>query len=69
MKYRCGDSIGDTKTNGVLINGCFYPYPSQKKLNRVHSVSVNNDRIFVDGCEWKNGAWKRTLRAVLECAF
>lgn len=69
MKLHCGDSIGATETNGVLINDCFYPYPSQKKQNRLHSVSVVNDKIFIDGYEWRDGVWKRTLRAVLECMF
>lgn len=69
MKYVCGDTIGQTDTNGVCINGQFYPYPSQKRMNKLHTVVVNDDAIYIDGHEWKNGAWKRTLRAVLACAM
>ncbi len=68
MKYVCGDAIGWTDINGVCINGQFYPYPSQKRSDKLHTVVVNDGAVYIDGHEWKNGVWKRTLRAVLACA-
>lgn len=48
----------------ISINGVKYSYPNIHK--RSHRISQVNDRIFVDGYEWTNGKWERTLRAMVE---
>ena len=36
------------------------PYPFVEARN----ITMINGKVFVDGYEWKDGAWKKTLRAM-----
>ena len=48
--------------NKVIINGKEYKKPG------VGNTLVTSDNcIFINGYEFKNGKFKRTLRAILEC--
>ena len=48
-------------SNGVLeINGEQIPYPFAEARN----ITMINGKVFVDGYEWKDGVWKKTLRAM-----
>ena len=56
-------------TNGVVIEdnritlGDKILPPLPKKYSSVSFTNIN-DEIFINGYEWKNGYWKRTLRAL-----
>lgn len=47
----------------LCVNGWNVPWPSKKRGS--HRVSQRNERLFVDGYEWKNGTWKWSLIAFL----
>lgn len=45
----------------VIINGIKLPaLPSKCRCN---SVTTINNKVYIDGYEFKNGKWKKTLRA------
>lgn len=44
----------------IYVNGKEIPCPFENPNN----ITVINDKVFVDGYEWKNGEWKRTIRAM-----
>lgn len=46
----------------VVINGKEY-----KKPGIGNTLVQSNNHIFINGYEFKNGKFKRTLRAILEC--
>lgn len=67
--YQDCDSIPRSDDNNVVIanrdgkivlNGEEIEYPNKEH----HSVTIINNSVFVDGLEYKNGEWKRTLRAL-----
>lgn len=41
-------------------NGEQIPYPFAEARN----ITMINGKVFVDGYEWKDGVWKKTLRAM-----
>lgn len=51
------------RNDELYINGFKAPLPNPKR--KYHRVYQNNDRLFVDGYEWKNGTWKWSLIAFL----
>ena len=53
--------------NRVIINGVEVP-PCPSKSKNVKSCVIN-DKIYVNGFEFKNGEWKRTLSALLHWLF
>lgn len=60
--------ISYSEQNGIIIdNDILYykgqEYPLPKKCGG-HSVTMIDDHIFVDGYEFKDGKFKRTLRAL-----
>lgn len=53
--------------NKVFVNGSpLPPVPSAK--SSVNLSQVGN-RLYVNGYEYRNGRWKRTLRAILHALF
>lgn len=48
--------------NKLIINGKEY-----KKPGIGNTLVQSNNHIFINGYEFKNGKFKRTLRAILEC--
>lgn len=46
----------------VWINGEELPEVPSKKQG--YNQTVINNKIYIDGYEWKNGKWKRTLKAL-----
>ena len=57
-------SNSDTQIIGstVRINGEQLPkLPSRSGSS---SVTVINNKVFINGYEWKDGKWQRTLRAL-----
>lgn len=43
----------------VIINGIELPKPPTGCYN----VTTINNKVYIDGYEFKNGAWRKTLRA------
>ena len=61
----CQGIISDKNT--VMINGVEIPLPPATKEGR--NISIINGKVFVDGYEWKNGKWQKTLRALYHKYF
>ena len=59
-------SIVNSREKWIEINGVRYPFPKRVKG---HSVSQIDNHIFVDGYEFKDGKFKRTLRALYHLLF
>lgn len=59
-------SIVNSKEKWIEINGIKYQFP--KKI-KGHSVSQIDNHIFIDGYEFINGKFKRTLRALYHLFF
>lgn len=55
--------IGDD----ICINGEQIPRPPHRLKSS--NVAVINNQVFINGYEWKNGQWKRTLRALWYSIF
>jgi hypothetical protein len=62
-EYISGNTV--VKDNQVWINGTPLPPAPCKGYN----LTVINDKVFIDGYEYKNGKWKRTLRALWHLWF
>jgi hypothetical protein len=43
----------------IIVNGVKLPQPPTGSYN----VTMINDKVYVDGYEFKNGKWKKTLKA------
>lgn len=53
--------------NKVFVNGSLLsPVPG---ANSSVSLSQVGNRLYVNGYEYRNGRWKRTLRAILHALF
>lgn len=59
-------SIVNSREKWIEINGVRYKFPKRVKG---HSVSQIDNHIFVDGYEFKDGKFKRTLRALYHLFF
>lgn len=53
--------------NRVTLGGKVLP-PLPKKYSSVSLTHINGE-IFINGYEWKNNQWKRTLRALWHWFF
>lgn len=53
------------KDNQVWIDGIALP-PAPCTS---HNVTIINNKVFIGGYEYKNGKWKRTLRAIWHLWF
>lgn len=51
--------------NQVWINGTLLPPAPCKGYNS----TVIDNKVFLDGYEFKNGKWRRTLRAIFHLWF
>ena len=59
-------SIVNSREKWIEINGVRYKFPKRVKG---HSVSQVDNHIFIDGYEFINGKFKRTLRALYHLFF
>ena len=59
-------SIVNSKEKWIEINGIKYQFP--KKI-KGYSVSQIDNHIFIDGYEFINGKFKRTLKALYHLFF
>jgi len=56
----CNIISGACVINGtVVVNGVELPPPPTK----CYSTTIINNKVYIDGYEFKNGKWKKTLRA------
>ena len=66
QKNKKNYSIVNSKEKWIEINGIKYQFPKRIKG---HSVSQIDNHIFIDGYEFINGKFKRTLRALYHLFF
>jgi len=59
--YECDKVI--VQDDDVIFNGQQIGAPRKRK--RIRTLYANNGRICIDGFEYKDGKWKRTLWALL----
>ena len=59
-------SIVNSREKWIEINGVRYKFPKRVKG---HSVSQVDNHIFIDGYEFIDGKFKRTLRALYHLFF
>lgn len=59
-------SIINSREKWIEINGVKYKFPKRVKG---HSVSQIDNHIFIDGYEFIDGKFKRTLRALYHLFF
>ena len=59
-------SIVNSREKWIEINGVKYKFPKRVKG---HSVSQVDNHIFIDGYEFIDGKFKRTLRALYHLFF
>lgn len=59
-------SIVNSREKWIEINGIRYKFPKRVKG---HSVSQIDNHIFIDGYEFIDGKFKRTLRALYHLFF
>ena len=59
-------SIVNSREKWIEINGVRYKFPKRLKG---HSVSQVDNHIFIDGYEFIDGKFKRTLRALYHLFF
>ena len=57
-KSRIGSGSNLTECS-IVVNGVKLPQPPTGAYN----VTMINDKVYIDGYEFKNGEWKKTLRA------
>lgn len=53
--------------NRVWINGVELPPVPTKRKN--HCSTQINDKVYIDGYEFKKGKWRRTLKALWHLWF
>lgn len=59
-------SIVNSREKWIEINGIRYNFPKGMKR---HSISQIDNHIFIDGYEFVNGQFKRTLKALWHLFF
>ena len=59
-------SIVNSREKWIEINGVKYKFPKRVKG---HSISQIDNHIFIDGYEFIDGKFKRTLRALYHLFF
>ena len=61
IKNSCVINGAAVINNKVIINGKeLPPVPSGK----IRSSTIIGDKVYVNGYEWKDGKWQKTLRAL-----
>lgn len=60
-----GESIQNIENDGIIIDGKKIP-PCPTPMN---NCTIIDNHVFIDGYEWKNSKWKKTLRALYHKYF
>ena len=56
-------------SSSMLVNGVHYELPKRLQNRNGHGLAQINNRIFIDGYEFQNGKFKRTLAALFHTLF
>lgn len=63
----------NTENSIVQVNGKVYincnPLPTCPSNSKRSSINVVGEKIYMNGYEYKNGVWKRTLAALFYNLF
>ena len=62
------DSSSYVIGNTVVLKGKQLPPPPSYNTGYCRIV-MSDDKVFINGYEWKDGKWKRTLRALWHLWF
>lgn len=60
------------KAGVCIINDMIYinnKYIQPPPMRNAKNITIINDKIFMNGFEYKNGRWERTLRALWHLLF
>ena len=68
MAYTFGNNGLIICHNTIRYNGELLPNPPRFKENN-HNVTTVNNHLYVNGYEWKDGKWKRTLASLWHLIF
>jgi hypothetical protein len=68
MAYSFGDNGLIICHDTIRYNGKILPNPPHFKSNN-HNVTTVDNRLYINGYEWKNGKWKRTFAALWHLIF
>ena len=56
-------------SSSLLVNGVAYELPESIKNRSGHSLAQVNKKIFIDGYEFRNGKFRRSLLALFHMLF
>jgi hypothetical protein len=68
MAYSFGNNGLIICHNTIRYNGVVLPNPPRFQNNN-HNVTQIDNRLYINGYEWKDGKWKRTLKALWYLIF
>lgn len=68
MTYSFGNNGLIICHNTIRYNGVALPNPPHFKSNN-HNVTQIDNHLYINGYEWKDGKWKRTLKALWHLIF
>lgn len=57
----------DSKENVIRYNGFIIQNPPN--MDKHHSFSIKNGKLYANGYMWTGTTWKRSLRAIIEYIF
>ena len=70
---KCGKNMEENKMNVVIQNGTYVcdgnviidgvKLPAPPNKCKFRNVTTINNKVYIDGYEFKNGKWRKTLRA------
>jgi hypothetical protein len=65
-----GSTIGSSciSNNQIMINGEIIPPPPKQK-GSCNSVTIIDNKVYVNGYEYKNGKWQKTFNAFIHKWF
>ena len=65
--------MNSTMTNGIIVKGNQVILSDGTRLPpcpaKGRSTTVINNKVFIDGYEFKNGKWRKTLKAIFYKLF
>lgn len=60
-----GEFIQNIENDGIIIDGKKIP----SCPTPMNNCTIIDNHVFIDGYEWKNSKWKKTLRALYHKYF